>query len=342
MVGLRLIPPVGAPIVIGQDVSVVGREPGCEVFVNDGSVSRRHARIERRGAAYFVVDEGSANGTFLDSQRVADALLRPGQEVRFGAVPFRVEIAGAAGPGDRRDDPGRRAHGAAAAAAPGRPRATAGRVPAAAARGRRPAGVSAGSAAPGVHAQRPAASPAHARTRARRARAAAGRRRRSAAGRARALGTQRVVLGRHRLRRPAADRPAHRGRHRLRRVQGRASGPGPARGGEGAPRRREGGQPGRGLRAPGPGLPDRGLEGGVPGVRRQARVVRAARRLHVLRASTSRTTPRPWPARCGRDRRRPGGRVLQADPRRARPGRSPTSRSEASARRTRSPTRAPV
>jgi FHA domain/Domain of unknown function (DUF4864) len=97
MVGLRLIPPIGTPIVISQDVSVVGREPGCEIYVNDGSVSRRHARIERRGAAYFVVDEGSANGTFLDSQRVADALLRPGQEVRFGAVPFRVEIAGAPG-----------------------------------------------------------------------------------------------------------------------------------------------------------------------------------------------------------------------------------------------------
>jgi hypothetical protein len=97
MVGLRLIPPIGTPLVINQDVSVVGREPGCEIYVNDGSVSRRHARIERRGAAYFVVDEGSANGTFLDSQRVADALLRPGQEVRFGAVPFRVEITGAAG-----------------------------------------------------------------------------------------------------------------------------------------------------------------------------------------------------------------------------------------------------
>ena len=97
MVGLRLVPPTGAPVVVSQDVSVVGREPGCEVFVNDGSVSRRHARIERRGAAYFVVDEGSANGTFLDSQRVADALLRPGQEVRFGAVAFRVEISGGAG-----------------------------------------------------------------------------------------------------------------------------------------------------------------------------------------------------------------------------------------------------
>jgi hypothetical protein len=96
MVGLRLVPATGAPVVVSQDVSVVGREPGCEIFVNDGSVSRRHARIERRGAAYFVVDEGSANGTFLDSQRVADALLRPGQEVRFGAVAFRVEISGGA------------------------------------------------------------------------------------------------------------------------------------------------------------------------------------------------------------------------------------------------------
>jgi hypothetical protein len=95
MAVLRLVPVTGAPPVeVDKDQAIVGREPGCDVAVNDGSVSRRHARLERRGAAWFVVDQGSANGTYLDSQRVSDALLRPGQELRFGAVAFKVEIVG--------------------------------------------------------------------------------------------------------------------------------------------------------------------------------------------------------------------------------------------------------
>jgi hypothetical protein len=91
---LRLVPSSGAPIEVDQDVAVVGREPGVDVLINDGSVSRRHARLERRGSSWFVIDQGSANGTFLDSQRVSDAVLRPGQELRFGAVGFRVDLLG--------------------------------------------------------------------------------------------------------------------------------------------------------------------------------------------------------------------------------------------------------
>src|SRR6185503_14341018 len=95
MAVLRLVPAAGAAIQIDKDQAIVGREPSCDVFVNDGSVSRRHARLERRGSAWFVVDQGSANGTYLESQRVSDALLRPGQELRFGAIPFKVELPGA-------------------------------------------------------------------------------------------------------------------------------------------------------------------------------------------------------------------------------------------------------
>jgi hypothetical protein len=62
------------------------------VVVSDGSVSRKHARLERRATGWSVTDQGSANGTFLDSQRVAESALRAGQELRFGAVGFRVEI----------------------------------------------------------------------------------------------------------------------------------------------------------------------------------------------------------------------------------------------------------
>jgi hypothetical protein len=100
MAALRLLPAAGVPILVDKDQAIVGREPTCDVFVNDGSVSRRHARLERRGAAWFVVDQGSANGTYLDSQRVSDALLRPGQELRFGAVGFRVEVLGDAPAGE--------------------------------------------------------------------------------------------------------------------------------------------------------------------------------------------------------------------------------------------------
>ena len=96
MAVLRLVPSQGAatPLEITQDRVVVGREATCDVVVNDGSVSRKHAIVERRGTGWAIVDQGSANGTFVDSQRVTDLVLHTGQELRFGAVNYRVEIEG--------------------------------------------------------------------------------------------------------------------------------------------------------------------------------------------------------------------------------------------------------
>jgi len=94
MAALRLVPASGAPIEVGQDQVLVGREPTCDVVLTDGSVSRKHARLERRGRLWTVVDQGSANGTFVDSQRITETALRSGQELRFGSVAFRVEIEG--------------------------------------------------------------------------------------------------------------------------------------------------------------------------------------------------------------------------------------------------------
>jgi len=95
MAALRLVPASGEPVDITLDAAMVGRDPTCDVVVADGSVSRRHARLERRGETWSIVDQGSANGTFLDSQRISESALRNGQELRFGAVPYRVEITGA-------------------------------------------------------------------------------------------------------------------------------------------------------------------------------------------------------------------------------------------------------
>jgi hypothetical protein len=96
MTSLRLMPVSGQPIDVVKDQSVVGRDPSCEVVVADGSVSRRHARLERREGAWWVVDQGSANGTYVNSLRVAEQALKNGQELRFGALAFRVDL---------RDDP---------------------------------------------------------------------------------------------------------------------------------------------------------------------------------------------------------------------------------------------
>jgi len=93
MANLRLMPAAGGGAVeLDKDKTLVGRDPGCDIVVSDGSVSRKHALVERRSAGWFVVDQGSANGTFLDSQRVAEAALHNGQELRFGAIAYKVEI----------------------------------------------------------------------------------------------------------------------------------------------------------------------------------------------------------------------------------------------------------
>lgn len=93
MATLRLVPVSGGnAIEITKDTTVLGREPSVDVVVSDGSVSRRHARIELRNGAPFVVDQGSANGTFVDSARVAEQELKDGQTLRLGAVDFKVEF----------------------------------------------------------------------------------------------------------------------------------------------------------------------------------------------------------------------------------------------------------
>ena len=95
MPNLRLKPAAGGgAIELDKDKTLVGRDPGCEIVISDGSVSRKHALIERRTVGWFVVDQGSANGTFLDSQRVAESELHNGQELRFGAIAYKVEIEG--------------------------------------------------------------------------------------------------------------------------------------------------------------------------------------------------------------------------------------------------------
>jgi pSer/pThr/pTyr-binding forkhead associated (FHA) protein len=74
---------------------IVGRGEGCEVRLPDPSVSHRHASIRQRGAEYIVMDEGSANGTYVGPVRLspqAPRVLKSGDLVRVGRVWLEVSI----------------------------------------------------------------------------------------------------------------------------------------------------------------------------------------------------------------------------------------------------------
>ena len=93
---LRLVPIAGGAPIEVESNSVVGRDSSvCQVVIDDPSISRRHARLEKRGDVWAVVDEASANGTHVDAQRIVEAGLRHGQRLAFGKVGFQVEVAGA-------------------------------------------------------------------------------------------------------------------------------------------------------------------------------------------------------------------------------------------------------
>jgi pSer/pThr/pTyr-binding forkhead associated (FHA) protein len=71
------------------DITVVGRAQGDITFPHDGFMSGRHARIERRGASFVLVDEGSRNGTFIKIN--GEVELKPGDMVLIGKQLFRFE-----------------------------------------------------------------------------------------------------------------------------------------------------------------------------------------------------------------------------------------------------------
>jgi pSer/pThr/pTyr-binding forkhead associated (FHA) protein len=70
-------------------VMLVGRDDDADIRVNEPLVSRAHARIERRGEAYFVQDLGSTNLTRVNGEVVAERALQDGDELRFARACCR-------------------------------------------------------------------------------------------------------------------------------------------------------------------------------------------------------------------------------------------------------------
>jgi hypothetical protein len=68
----------------------VGRDPSCDLVLNDSKCSRRHAVVEAGPSGLAVRDTGSANGIFLNGKKVERGLLQEGDVVRVGEVLLKV------------------------------------------------------------------------------------------------------------------------------------------------------------------------------------------------------------------------------------------------------------
>jgi hypothetical protein len=64
--------------------TTIGRSPDCGVFLDDVTVSRKHAVLSSRDGVFTIADQGSLNGTFVNRKRVETAQLEDGDEVQIG------------------------------------------------------------------------------------------------------------------------------------------------------------------------------------------------------------------------------------------------------------------
>lgn len=91
---LILYPPQRAPrflVLRDGETLDVGRDPACDLVVEDPRVSKRHARLRWTGAGWALEDLGSKNGTTVNAERAAGAELRDGDSLSLGGLPARFE-----------------------------------------------------------------------------------------------------------------------------------------------------------------------------------------------------------------------------------------------------------
>ena len=85
---VRRGPNTGARFLLDQDVTTAGRHPDADIFLDDVTVSRRHAEFARVGNSFEVRDLGSLNGTYYDGVRIESSPLADGAEVQIGKYRF--------------------------------------------------------------------------------------------------------------------------------------------------------------------------------------------------------------------------------------------------------------
>ena len=99
---VRRGPTAGARFLLDADVTTAGRHPEADIFLDDVTVSRRHAQFLRHGTTFEVKDLGSLNGTYLNGERITAEPLGDRAEVQVGKFRLtfyasRLDLASSAG-----------------------------------------------------------------------------------------------------------------------------------------------------------------------------------------------------------------------------------------------------
>ncbi|GII82487.1 hypothetical protein Ssi03_04770 [Sphaerisporangium siamense] len=77
-------PNAGSRFLLDSDLTTAGRHPESDIFLDDVTVSRRHAEFYRRGDYFTARDVGSLNGTYVNRERIEEHPLTGGDEVQIG------------------------------------------------------------------------------------------------------------------------------------------------------------------------------------------------------------------------------------------------------------------
>jgi pSer/pThr/pTyr-binding forkhead associated (FHA) protein len=89
---VRRGPNAGSRFLLDDPVTTIGRDPGSSIFLDDVTVSRRHAEVVMDGDGYVVRDVGSLNGTYINRTRVEESALANGDELQIGT--FKLSFFG--------------------------------------------------------------------------------------------------------------------------------------------------------------------------------------------------------------------------------------------------------
>ncbi len=81
---VRRGPSQGSRFLLDTDVTTCGRHPHSDIFLDDVTVSRRHAEFRRQGTQFEVRDLASLNGTYYQGERVERHMLSDGDEIQVG------------------------------------------------------------------------------------------------------------------------------------------------------------------------------------------------------------------------------------------------------------------
>jgi len=94
LVLVRRGPNAGSRFSLDRETTTVGRHPDSDIFLDDITVSRRHAVIRHDGERYEVSDAGSLNGTYVNHERVETAPLRHLDELQVGRFVLTFVVGG--------------------------------------------------------------------------------------------------------------------------------------------------------------------------------------------------------------------------------------------------------